>query len=224
MTENGFETFLEMHIGRLPEDLANYKIAFVHPSYDSTNNYQRLEFLGDAVLNLAMTHIVFEDNAGCDEGFLTKERMSMVRKEVLSRVSDVMGFKNFILLGKGEETDLGREKDSILADVFEAFVAALYMDMGFPFVLGWMRSNMYIFRTASEGIEDYKSTLQELMQSRKQDLPRYVITREEGMAHKKTFYVELYIGDAKCSDGFGLTKKAAEQSAAKLAFYKLIQK
>lgn len=218
-----FMTFLEKHIGEAPEDTANYEAAFVHPSFDCQDNYQRLEFLGDAVLNLAVTHIVYEDNAGKDEGFLTKERMSMVRKEVLFKVSELMGFKDYIRLGKGEETDLGREKESILADVFEAFLAALYLDKGFPFVLNWTRRHLHIFQTARQGIKDYKSILQEFLQSRKQALPRYVITKEEGKAHKKTFYVELYAGDVKISEGAGFSKKTAEQNAAEKAFYKIIQ-
>lgn len=217
MLSGHFEKFLEDILGVKFKNIEYYKQAFVHPSFSSKNNYQRLEFLGDAVISLAVSHLLFFKYEMLGEGELTKLRMSIVRKEVLSEVSKKLGFKKYVHLGKGEERDSGREKESILADVFEAFIGAVYLDLGFIFVLDWIRDRLSLFLEAGEEIRDYKSLLQEIVQGKKIGSPVYVVSKEEGVAHKKEFFVDLYIAERKVASGSGKSKKLAEQNAAKSA-------
>lgn len=223
MLSDDFEGFLESLLGRKVENLNYFRDAFVHPSFSVRNNYQRLEFLGDAVINLAMTHLLFFKNGILSEGELTKLRMNLVRKEVLAAVSRKLGFRKYLSLGRGEEKDCGREKDSILADVFESFIGAAYLNFGFQFVLDWITERYELFLEEGEHIRDYKSVLQEFLQGKKLGAPRYIVTKEEGLAHNKRFFVELYVGDEKIASGEGKNKKLAEQSAAKLAYQKLLR-
>ncbi len=217
MAETELRSFLETVIGEKIECMEHFSKAFVHPSCGK-DNYQRLEFLGDSVISLAISHKLFFEDDSLKEGELTRLRMSLVRKEVLSKVGSELGFGRYIKLGKGEEADGGRNKESILSDVFEAFIGALYIEKGFDFVLGWIEKNMNLFIEGGKEIRDYKSLLQELLQAKKTGVPNYFVSREEGTAHRKTFYVELFIGERKISSGTGSSKKIAEQEAAKQAF------
>jgi len=217
MSDKSFNNFIMEVVGEEVSKIELYEQAVIHPSFDSKKNYQRLEFLGDAVLSLVVSHTLFFENASMSEGMLTKKRMSMVRKEVLSNVCEQLGFKKYILLGKGEERDNGRSKESILSDIFEAFLGAMYLDKGFEFVLGWFGKNSSLFLDAGKEIKDYKSILQELVQQKKMGIPVYIVSKEEGAAHKKLFFVELFVGEKKLSEGSGKSKKIAEQEAAKLA-------
>lgn len=218
MTNQRLVEFITGLVGHCPADLAQYSLAFVHPSLDGEKNYQRLEYLGDAVLTLAVSRMLFDRHPGKNEGDLTKERMALVRKEVLSQVSEKLGFKAHIRLGRSEESDLGREKESILSDVFEAFLGALYLECGVEGVIGWLDARMGLFEEAAGEMRDFKSALQELVQSRMRELPRYEVEREEGEAHRRTFHVGLYVGGLKVSEGAGTSKKAAEQNAAMKAY------
>lgn len=216
MLDEEFVNFIECVVGEKVRNLELYKQTFFHPSYDCKKNYQRLEFLGDAVLSLVVSHTIFFENVVMSEGYLTKKRMSLVRKEVLSSVCEKLGFKKYILLGKGEEQDEGRSKPSILADVFEAFIGAMYLEKGYDFVLRWFNKNYALFYEAGKEMKDYKSMFQEIVQQKKLGTPVYVVSKEEGEPHKKQFFIELYIGKNKIAQGFGKSKKMAEQQAAKL--------
>lgn len=217
-----FEDFLEKLVGSKLGNVSLYYKAFVHPSFNGTENYQRLEFLGDAVVSLAISHLLFFKDEKMYEGELTKNRMGLVRKEVLSKISYILGFKDFILLGRGEEKDNGREKESILADVFEAFIGAMYLDKGFDFVFSWIQERIDLFYKAGIEIKDYKSMLQELAQSKGLGMPKYIISKEDGEAHKKIFFVDLHIDGKLISSASGKSKKSAEQQAAQSGFYKLL--
>ncbi len=197
------------------DDYWLYLRAFTHSSY-SQENYQRLEFLGDAVLNLIISDYLFSIYRDKKEGFLTKERASYVRKEILGLISEELGLKEFVRLGKGEEANSGRKKTSILSDVFESFLGAIYLDKGFNFTYQWILNHIDLFRKYKDAIIDYKSLLQERLQ-KKGLLPYYVLSGEEGVSHDKTYHVDLYIEGEKVSSGEGKNKKSAEQNAAKEA-------
>ncbi len=216
MLDEEFVNFIEGVAGEKVSNLELYKQAFIHPSYNGKKNYQRLEFLGDAVLSLVVSHTIFFENVVMSEGYLTKKRISLVRKEVLSSVCEKLGLKKYILLGKGEEQDEGRSKPSILADVFEAFIGAMYLEKGYDFVLRWFYKNYVLFYESGKEMKDYKSMFQEIVQQKKLGTPVYVVSKEEGEPHKKQFFIELYIGKKKIAQGFGKSKKMAEQQAAKL--------
>lgn len=218
MINKDFETFLEELLGAPPENIELYKKAFTHPSHNSKENYERLEFLGDAVVSIVTSHYLYFNKRESSEGELTRLRMGLVRKEVLAEISNKLGLKDYILLGKGEELDSGREKDSILSDVFEAFIGALYIDKGFTFVLSWFQSRWPLFLDVGKKIKDYKSMLQEYVQGRKMGEILYKVIKEDGAAHKKQFFVELLIDNKKVAEGKGKSKKIAEQEAARQAY------
>lgn len=222
MFDPAFQDFIEKLVGSKLGNASLYYKAFVHPSFNGTENYQRLEFLGDAVISLTISHILFLKDENMYEGDLTKNRMGLVRKEVLSKISFILGFKDFILLGRGEEKDNGREKESILADVFEAFIGAMYLDRGFDFVFDWIQKRIDLFYKVGIEIKDYKSMLQELAQSNGLGMPKYIVSKEDGEAHKKIFFIDLYIDGNLISSASGKSKKSAEQQAAKSGFYKLL--
>jgi ribonuclease III len=217
MNNESFERFISNLLG---EKITNFKIfylAFTHPSFDFKNNYEKLELLGDAVLNLAITHILFNKFPDKDEGYITQERISYVNGRVISKISILLGFDGWIRLGKGEKKDAGNRKDSILANVFEAFIGALYLEKGIDFVIDWILKHFMIFDSVRDAFKDYKSILQEYLQEKKLKLPEYEIESEEGQSHNKTFYVKLTLFDNMVFIGVGKTKKSAEQDAAKKA-------
>lgn len=217
MSEKTFEEFIKEIIKSDISSIENYYKAFTHSSVIGKENYERLEFLGDAVLHLVISDILYEEHPLEKEGFLSQKRISFVNRKVLARLSRKLHFHKWISLGRGEKNDEGCDKESILADVFEAFLAALYLDKGFNFVLQWVKANIHLFHMVRDGIEDYKSILQELLQSKQRNLPIYELDREEGLPHKKVFYIKLMLDDGFQVFGVGKTKKAAEQDAARKA-------
>jgi len=217
MNNESFEKFICNLLNEKINDFANFYLAFTHPSFDVKNNYEKLELLGDAVLNLAITHILFDKFSDKDEGYITQERISYVNGKVLSKVSMLLGFDKWIRLGRGEQKDDGNRKDSILANVFEAFIGALYLEKGIVFVKDWILRHFMIFDSVRDTFNDYKSILQEFLQEKKLQLPVYEIENEEGKSHNKTFYVKLTLFDNMVFKGIGKTKKSAEQNAAKKA-------
>lgn len=199
--------------------------ALVHPSYYHENppigmNNQRLEFLGDSVIGLIVSEVLYKTYKNASEGVLSQIKNYLVKKETLSKKAKKLGLNNFILLGKGEELQKGREKDSILADLFEAYIGALFLDKGFEFVKEFL---IDIYKEELERAEyeiDWKTLLRKLL-SVTNKKPVYKLVREEGPQHNKRFFVELWIDDEKVSEGEGKSKKQAETQAAKKAFQKL---
>jgi ribonuclease-3 len=184
---------------------------------------ERLEFLGDSVLGLVVTHYVYEHFPHLPEGQLSEVRAGVVNSRVLAEVADELGLGAHVLLGKGEDAAGGRSKQSILADVFEAVVAAVYLDAGFPaarrLVLSCLQ-DLIAEAAAGPGGRDHKTRLQELTASRALGRPRYVV-RDEGPDHAKHFYATVMIGQEPYGEGEGRSKKQAEQAAAWVACSRL---
>jgi ribonuclease-3 len=199
-------------------DVALLREALTHTSYrneheDVTFDNQRLEFLGDSVLGCVIAHTLWERFQDEAEGMLTRYRALLVSEEGLATVARELGLGPLMLLGRGEELTGGAEKASLLADVYESVVAAIYLDQGFD-------RGKEIVRTSRTS--DHKTKLQELIQRRFQAIPTYHIVGESGPDHDKTFYAELSVRGQTCSRGVGKTKKDAEQSAAR-AVWELLE-
>ncbi len=185
---------------------------------------ERLEFLGDAVLKLVVSEYLYNKFPGHQEGDLTKIRAVAISDDVLSIISARLRIGNFILLGANERRSGGRERKSILANVFEAIIAAVYLDGGIgkarDLILSMLSGE--IEKLSAEGyIKDFKSALQELVQKKGWGLPNYVVINETGPRHKKIFLMEVRIKGRPFGKGRGLNKKEAEQDAAKGAYNNL---
>lgn len=183
---------------------------------------ERLEFLGDAVLDLAVGHLLMERFKEAEEGVLSKFRAVIVDEAGLYQTALKLGLGEYLLLGKGEEQGRGREKPSILANTVEAIMGALYLDAGFDKALEVIRG---LFSSSldrvgqKETFHDFKSQLQEYTQKVYKILPKYQLIEESGPAHDKTFEVVLTLKGEILARGIGKTKKEAEQDAAKEAFF-----
>ena len=180
---------------------------------------ERFEFLGDAVLNLIVGHILMRRYPDVKEGELSRMRANLVNEFQLAKMARTFELGAYIQLGKGEIQTLGREKNSILADTYEALVAAVYLDGGFDAAFRFIETNFLplmdrLHSTANN--YDYKSQLQELVQVGHGAMPDYKIIQEDGPDHDKTFWVELKVLDIE-TRGTGKNKKAAEQEAARKA-------
>lgn len=205
--------------------------ALCHSSYanemrlNREKNNERLEFLGDAVLELVTSEYVYKEYANLAEGDLTKLRASIVCEQTLSACARDLNIGEYLLLGKGEDITGGRERDSILSDALESVIGAIYLDGGFTnakefitsFILGDLKGKDLFF--------DSKTILQEIVQNNnnKQKL-RYKLISEEGPDHNKTFTISVCIGNDEIAVGTGRTKKAAEQEAAYYAIEVLKKK
>ncbi len=193
-----------------------------HPGYHMKHN-ERLEFLGDAVLNLILTDLLLRRFPDLTEGILSKIRAGQVNEKKLSTLSLQLGLGAFLLIGKGEEQTGGREKPSLLANAFEAVLGAIYLDGGFQSAVTFLDR---LFQPQLDDIqqdntEDHKTLLQEYCQGRLKTVPVYRVYREEGPDHKKIFFVEVEIQGLVVSKGKGQTKKQAQQKAAEEALVQL---
>lgn len=203
--------------------------ALTHKSFVNENRAtdrrqnERLEFVGDAVLSLIISEHLAGELPHCTEGDLSKLKARLVSESSLAKAAKRLELGRLLRLGKGEELSKGREKHSLLADALEALIAAIYLDGGLEasreFTLRIFAQELQAIRKVNgdSGIEDYKTHLQELCQKRFDTLPRYVTVRESGPDHRKTFEVELLIRGEVKGSGRGLSKKEAEQMAAKQA-------
>ena len=211
---------LESRIGYQFQNIALLKQALTHSSYtneqkiNKTKNYERLEFLGDAVLELVSSEFLFKNYPDVPEGDLTKQRASMVCEPSLAFCARDLQLGQFMLFGRGEEVSGGRERDSITSDAMEALIGAIYLDGGME------QAKAFIDRFILSDLEDKqlfydsKSNLQELIQGKMKKKFNYELLEESGPEHNKTFRVSVCM-DGKClGTGVGRTKKAAEQQAA----------
>ncbi|MCZ0703397.1 ribonuclease-3 [Natronobacillus azotifigens] len=199
--------------------------AFTHSSYVNEHKnriYQdneRLEFLGDAVLELGISQYLYRKYPNRAEGELTKMRASIVCEPALVSFATDLHFDRYVLLGKGEERTGGRKRPALLADVFEAFIGALYLDQGFQEVIKFL--DQYVYPKIADGAFshalDYKSQLQELIQQNKDAVIDYDIVAENGPAHDREFVAHVRVNQEISGIGEGRTKKEAEQRAAKKA-------
>ena len=180
---------------------------------------ERLEFLGDAVLNLIVGHMLMRSYPNLREGDLSRNRANLVNESQLAKTARSVKLGAYILLGKGEAQTQGREKNSILADTFEALTAAIYLDGGFRTAYKIIENKLQPLveqLDTADSNYDYKSRLQERVQIGSGVIPNYSIIREEGPDHDKTFWVALKVVDIE-TEGSGKSKKAAEQDAARKA-------
>ncbi len=198
-------------------ELAN--LALTHRSYAAEHtldvSYERLEFLGDAVLQLAVTRHLYDTYEDLAEGELAKVRAAVVNQKALATVARQLGIGDYMLLGQGEERSGGRDKDSILADVVEALLGAIYLDGGYERASDLVLRLLVPLigeRAIAPGRLDFKTRLQEELAQRGQQ-PKYVIT-ESGPDHAKSFVAELWVDGEVIGSGEGSSKKRAEQAAA----------
>lgn len=211
---------LEERIGYRFQNIALLKQALTHSSFtneqkiNKTKNYERLEFLGDAVLELVSSEFLFREHPNVPEGELTKMRASMVCEPSLAFCARDLELGQFLLLGKGEENTGGRYRDSIISDAMEAVIGAIYLDGGME------PAKAHIYRFILSDLEDKqlfydsKSNLQELIQGKLKKEFHYELLEESGPEHDKVFKVEVYMEQECLGRGQGRTKKAAEQQAA----------
>lgn len=204
-------------------------IAFTHSSYinehsDSTMHNERLEFLGDSVVNLIVTDLLFKNNTNLPEGDLTRIRASLICEDSFAWASEFMDIPKYILLGKGEELSGGRRRKSLMADSFEAFCGSLYLDSNFE-TLQKVLTNKFQGRVAeyikSHKVIDYKTMLQEEIQKISRERIKYHLVRDVGPDHNKIFYFEVAVGSKVLGKGKGQSKKEAEHMAAKDALEKM---
>ena len=197
--------------------------AFVHRSFlnesrDFTNSNERLEYLGDAVLELATSHFLYDTYPDFQEGMLTNLRAALVRTESLGDTATKLGFPNLLLMSKGEEATGGRQNRSILADTFEAFLGAVYLDQGYDVCVQILTH--HLFKKAelvlqSQTYKDNKSLLQEISQSRYKATPLYNLLSESGPDHAKEFVTQVIIAEKAYAEGRGKSKQTSQEDAAK---------
>ncbi len=216
---------LKKTIGFQFKDQNLLKQAFIHRSYlnenkEFTSSNERIEFLGDAVLSFLTSHFLFHMYPYYPEGTLTNIRSSLVKTTALATVAQKLEFGDLLFLSRGEEESGGRKNISLLADTFEAFLGAMFLDQGIDAVKRFLE--IHLFPKAAEVIEkrsyvDFKSLLQETVQEKSRISPTYRVTKTEGPDHSKTFWVDAVVEDKILGSGKGKSKQEAEQQAASSA-------
>lgn len=201
------------------------KQAFTHASYVNEHRFshsqdnERLEFLGDAVLELTVSEFLYNEHPNRPEGELTKMRAALVREPSLVKFAEALDFGKYVFLGKGEELTGGRTRPALLADVFESFIGALYLDQGLDTVKKFLDKHIFagLVIEGELALTDFKTELQELTQHHNMGVLEYRIVEERGPAHEREFVSEVYMGSQRLGRGTGRSKKEAEQKAAQLA-------
>ena len=223
--------FLEKNLNYKFNRIGLLKQAMTHSSYANEHkmriveNNERLEFLGDAILNLVVSQYLYKKYPNHPEGELTKIRAKVVCESSLAYAATKIEVGKYLLLGKGEEATGGRNRESILADAAEAIVGAIYMDSDFETTNSILLSNfeLDIVHAVAKGdlFIDYKTELQEIVQKNVKSSLEYVVIKEEGPDHDKRFYMDVVVNDETIGTGRGRNKKEAEQMAAKEALIRL---
>ena len=227
--DNQLQTMLKEKFGIVFKNVSLLEQAFTHSSYVNEHrnlnlaDNERLEFLGDAVLELLVSRYLYRQYPDLPEGKLTKMRASIVREESLAAFAKECDFDKAIKLGKGEENSGGRTRPSLLCDLFEAFLGALYLDQDLETVKAFIQK--VIFPKVAAGAfsheMDYKTRLQEVLQKGGDVQIDYRLVKEEGPAHERIFWTEVDCDDRLIGKGQGKSKKLAEQAAANNALEKL---
>jgi len=205
--------------------------ALVHSSYINENpclastSNERLEFLGDAILDMVVAEKLYQDCPQLNEGEMTKLRSALVRQDTLFRMAKTVKLGDYLYLGKGEEAGGGRNKPANLAGALEAVIAAIFLDQGLAsarsFILGLLDKELQ--KVISQGTRaDYKSQLQEFIQARWQQTPTYHVIESTGPDHDKRFTVEVKVGETVLGSGSGKGKRRAETEAARSALNRLL--
>lgn len=221
---------LQTIIGYSFRDVEILNTSLTHSSYANESkasvvSNERLEFLGDVVIDLVVSEYLYNRFTELPEGELTKRRASVVCESSLAFAARKIKLGDYLLLGKGEETTGGRNRDSILADAFEALTGAIYIDGKYESARSFLLVNFEeeVIYALSKGtlFKDYKTELQELLQKRTKSKIEYVVEKEDGPDHKKKFYMNVIVENKIIGKGMGRNKKEAEQNAAKQALMKL---
>lgn len=207
------------------------RLAFIHRSYlneskTDVESNERLEFLGDSIISFVISDHLYKTYPIFDEGILTNLRSLVVNTKSLAKVGKSLEFGNKLLLSRGEEESGGRNNDSLLANTFEAFTGALYIDQGIKAVTEFL--TLVLIPNISEHVQkkvfkDPKSLLQEQVQANKQKSPVYKVLNEDGPAHAKKFTIGVYIENELFGQGEGRSKQAAEEIAAGVALEKIVK-
>lgn len=211
------------NLAQLFSDPKLFRSAFVHRSYlnesqEFKQSNERLEYLGDAVLELVTSEFLYQQFQHYQEGMLTNLRAALVRTESLAATANKLGFSKLLLMSKGEEATGGRTNPSLLANTFEAFLGALYLDQGYSACSRFCRQELFgkldeIIKTAS--YKDSKSYLQEIAQAKFKSTPAYQLIEDNGPDHNKVFKMVAVIGEKKYGAGEGKSKQAAQEAAAR---------
>lgn len=199
-----------------------FEQAFTHRSYlnetkEKLSSNERLEFLGDSIISFVVSQYLYKKFPQFDEGILTNIRSLMVNTKSLAKIAKELGFGEFLKLSKGEAESKGRLNQSLLADSFESFVGALYIDQGIESVTAFLKDALLGMAgeiSKNKSFKDPKSLLQEYVQSRKQTSPLYKVLEETGPAHSKKFKIGAYVYGRLVSEGVGKSKRDAEEDAA----------
>lgn len=206
-----------------------FKTAFTHRSYlneanDANESNERLEFLGDSVLSLVVSRILFESRTADTEGDLTNLRSYIVKTPSLAKASKKLGLGSFLRLSKGEELSGGRENTQLLANTFEAVLGALYLDQGLEAAVAFVNEHLlplFEYEIKNGPPKDAKSVLQEVAQNLTKQSPKYKILRTEGPDHAKEFTVGVFVQGRQMGEGKGFSKQIAEEHAAEIAIKEL---
>jgi ribonuclease III len=222
--------FSQQHL--LQQALTHRSFVVEHSAHDDealAGDNERLEYLGDAVVGLVTAEALFRLYPELPEGALTRLRGALVSRKHLAEVARALELGRYLRLGRGEDRSGGRAKTALLANAMEAVIGALYLDAGLEpagrlietRVIAPTVASLREQLTAAEGVGDFKSALQELLQAEKRGQPQYRTTAESGPDHRKRFYVEVRAGDEAIAEGTGSTRKLAEQDAARNAMERL---
>jgi ribonuclease-3 len=223
---------LQSRLGYTFKDTALLELALMHPSKGhelktKLGDNQRLEFLGDAVLQLALTDKLYRDFPQLDEGSLTRIRAGLVNAEALEAMALRFDLGDHLILGRGETMNQGRSKRSNLADAMEAVIGAVYLDSGFETAAEWLATQLQaLIQEGSKNTVDFnpKGTLQEFLQSRNKPTPEYSLHEESGPDHQKSYVISVISEGVGIGQGSGSSKKAAEMQAAAAALKNLRKK
>ena len=204
-----------------------FELAFTHPSYNADaktkhHDYERLEYMGDAVLGFVTADLIYKNHPRMDQGLMSKLRSNIVRSASLASYARSVNFASYIRTGNSIQQRQINESNKILEDVFEAVIGALYLDQGIDIAYQYIKAFILedILKVNVDDLTDAKTKLQEEMQAEYQDRVTYNVTNIEGPAHDRTFYVDVVFNDVVLASGKGKSKKEAEENAARAALNK----
>ncbi|PCI95110.1 ribonuclease III [Candidatus Aerophobetes bacterium] len=230
MMPDNFDTLeIEKKLGYTFKDKGLLKLAFTHRSFVnenkeiSSNHNERLEFLGDAILGLMVSEFLYKTLPESKEGDLSFLRANLVEASSCYQFLQMIEISEFLLMGKGEMMNQGKGRDTILADLFEAVIGAIYIDSGMDMAKEFFFSKFEtkLHSLIREPSKNWKALLQDYLQKKYQKQPTYTVIDEEGPDHEKTFHIGVYLDKDVLGKGSGLSKKEAEQNAAEDALKKL---
>ena len=210
-----------------PHDVHLYELALTHPSYNADaktkhSDYERLEYMGDAVLDYVAADLIFHQYKEMEPGNMSKLRSFLVKSKALSNYARKIDLADYIVSGHSVSATQLRQSDKILEDCFEALIGAIYLDQGIKFVFNYIKNFLMndIIVFGKKDLTDYKSKLQEEMQAEHRESVHYEVIEESGPAHDRTYTVNVMFNEIVLASGTGKTKKAAEEDAAKNALKK----